>query len=189
MNLSKLDPDTVLLLGTLIASGVTWLINKARGVKQVSAKDALWGALRGVVVKLAESDHTAAVLREKLTKAAHEALERLSIKRSTVVDVLVATLVERGISEVRELVLERKKREAELAAANAKLQAAVASLADKAPGVLDAFTAKGTFPKMEKLGEVLVICKEPGCNQPAGHEDTTPHGMVNGTVEVEAVAP
>lgn len=101
--LSKIDPDLLVALVAGISTVGTWLYNKAKGKKQEDITDALWGALEGSVIKLAETHlaPTATVLREKLTAAAYEALGRMGVKKNAVVDAIVAKLVERGVSEVR----------------------------------------------------------------------------------------
>lgn len=139
--LSKLNPDLLVLLGTLAA----WAYHKIRGDKTESLKDTLWHSLEGVAIKLAESDDAMATARDKLTAAAWQALGRLGVKRSKATEAIVAALVDRGVTEVRKRLLERKQLEAQIAAR-------LGTVAAKAGGVLDAFTPKGTLPK---LGEGL----------------------------------
>lgn len=135
------NPDLLVLIGTALG----WLYHKVRGDKQASLKDTLWHSLEGVAIKLAERDDAMAFARDKLTAAAWQALSRLGVKRSKATESIVAALVDRGVTEVRKRLLERKQLEA-------KLAAQLGTVAAKAGGVLDAFTPKGTLPK---LGEGL----------------------------------
>lgn len=149
MDLSKLDPNLVLTLITLAGSLVTWLYKKAKGEKQADITDALWAALEGKAIALAESEETATVLREKLTKAAHEALARMGMKRNAIVDAVVAKLVERGVSEVRKRILAKKNA--------AKLEAQILATATQAAAVTGAFTppANPTVPRLEMDVEIV----------------------------------
>jgi hypothetical protein len=108
MQLSKLDPNLVLTLVTLAGSLVTWLYHKAKGDKQADITDALWAALEGKVIALAESEEVASVIRSKLIVAANEALARMGIKSNAVTDAILLKLVERGVTEVRKRVIAKK---------------------------------------------------------------------------------
>lgn len=142
---SELNPNVIVVSIVTMLLGALW--NRIRGKKdqQIDVTDALWNALKGYVIKLAESDFVIDTVRTKLTTAAEEALVRMKVPRNAITDLVVAKLVERGISEVRERILERKQLEA-------KIAAQLGTVAAKAGGVLDAFTPKGTLPK---LGEGL----------------------------------
>ncbi len=175
--LSKLDPNLVAVLFTAITTVGGWLYRKAKGEKQADITDALWDALEGKVIALAESEEVAGVVRDKLTKAAYEALARMGLKKNAVVDTIVAKLVERGVTEVRKRVLARKNAEA-AAQLPAQIQALL-ELAAKLPKTFDAPPPeKRTVPTLlEGLpGEVARICPEAGCDRPLGHEGE--HGAV-----------
>lgn len=156
MKLSQLDPNLVLGLFTIVTTLGGWLYAKVKGQKQQSLGDTVWEILQGVAIKLAESDQSIDVIRTKLTAAAYEGLKRMGIKPTPLVDLAISMAVEKGVTEVRKLVLERKTREAELALANAKLQTAVAALTTQAGAVLDAFKPTGTIPSLTSGGEISV---------------------------------
>ncbi len=167
--LSKLDPNLVAVLITAVTTVGGWLYRKAKGEKQEDITDALWHALEGKVIAIAESnvESGAALIRERLTKAAYEALERMGMKKSPLVDAIVAKLVERGVTEVRKRIAALK---------NARtLDAMLASAA----AVRDALTppAVPTVPPLE-LPTATIMCPLPGCNQVKDHD--TPHGIVTG---------
>lgn len=133
--LSKLDPNLVAVLFTVVTTVGGWIYHKAKGDKQESIQDALWHILEGNAMKLAESDTAVEVVRMKLKSAAQEGLERLGLKRNAVTDMIIAKLVERGVTEVRAQIRERKNAEA-AAALPAQLQALLA-LAEKLPKSFD----------------------------------------------------
>ncbi len=101
--LSKIDPDLVVTIVSILGAGATWLYRKAKGEKQADITSSLWRAMEGSVLKLAETHlaPTATFLRDKLTVAAYEALGRMGVKKNAVVDAIVAKLVEQGVTEVR----------------------------------------------------------------------------------------
>lgn len=101
---------------TLALTAITWLWHKVRGEKHASVADTVWAVLEGVAIKLAESDNTVAVIRDKLTAAAWEGLSRIGVKKTSATIAIVNKVVERGVSEVRKRVLERKQLEAQIMA-------------------------------------------------------------------------
>ncbi len=129
--LSHLDPNVAITALSILSLGGKWLYHKIRGDKQASLVEQLAPTIRGIVTKLAESPFVAETVREKLTKAAHEALGRLGIKRNALVDQVVAGLVDAGVTEVRERVANR------LAAA--ALPAQLEAVASAASKVAEAF--------------------------------------------------
>lgn len=143
MDLSKLDPNTLVVVGSLLSAGATWLYHKVKGDKKESTEDALWAVIEGNALKLAESDETVDSIRAKLTTAAEEALQRFGLKKSVAMNILVAQLVDHGITEVRKRVLERKQLAAKLFAMAA--QASAVALSFDPP----------TNPSIPKLGEGL----------------------------------
>lgn len=132
----------------LLLAVATWAYHKVKGDKTASIKDTVWNILRGVAIKLAESDTTVDQARLKLTEAAWAGLARIGVKRTATLEGIVNALVERGITEMRERIVERKQLEAKI----------IATLAT-ADGVNKAFTppATPTVPKLEPLGEVEIV--------------------------------
>ncbi len=131
----------------LLLAVATWAYHKVKGDKTESVKDIAWNALRGVAIKLAESDETVGVVREKLTAAAWAALARAGVKKSGALEGIVSAVVDRGVSEVRERVLQRKQLEA-------KLMATLSSASDMSK----AFTPP-TNPTVPPLGLNIEIVK------------------------------
>ncbi len=131
----------------LLLAVATWAYHKVKGDKTESVKDIAWNALRGVAIKLAESDETVGVVREKLTAAAWAALSRAGVKKSKALEGIVSAVVDRGVSEVRERVLQRKQLEA-------KLMATLSSASD----VSKAFTPPAN-PTVPPLGLNIEIVK------------------------------
>ncbi len=129
--LSKLDPNLVAVLITAVTTVGGWLWKKAKGEKQADITDALWDALEGKVIALAESEETASAVRSKLIVAANEALARMGMKQNAITDAIMLKLVERGVTEVRKRILARKNAEA-AAQLPAQIQALI-DLAAKLP--------------------------------------------------------
>jgi hypothetical protein len=166
MDLSKLDPNVVVVVGSLLTTALGWLWAKIRGEKHAGLSEAIWPIVEGVAIKLAESEATVDFVREKLTAAAWQGLERMKIKRSAIVEVIVAKLVERGVTEVRKRALALK--------ASRDLEATLASAAAvrvdaPAPGPRVPVIGEGV------PGEFVRICPLPGCDQLLNHEG--PHGL------------
>lgn len=125
--ISKLDPNLIAVLFTVVTTVGGWIYHKAKGDKQEGIGDALWDALEGKVIALAESEEAASVVRSKLLVAANEALQRMGMKPNAITDAIMLKLVERGVTEVRKRVLDRKN-----AAAAAQLPAQLQALLDLA---------------------------------------------------------
>lgn len=132
--LSQIDPNWLLAIAGGALTIGRWLSAKVRGEKTASAKDALWPIVEGLVVKLAESEFVVDTVRKKLTIGAYEGLARIGIKRSPMIEGIVSELVERGVSEVRKRVANRK--------AAAELPAQLEALAKAAEAVKAATVAK-----------------------------------------------
>lgn len=132
--LSQIDPNWLIAVAGGVLTVGRWLAAKVRGEKTASAKDALWPIVEGLVVKLAESEFVVEKVRAALEKGAYEGLGRLGIKRSPMIEGIVAELVERGVSEVRKRVANRK--------AAQELPAQLESLAKAAEAVKAATVAK-----------------------------------------------
>ncbi len=167
MDLSKIDPNVVIVAGSLLSAFGSWLWAKIRGEQHAGLSEAIWPIVEGVALKLAESQPTADLAREKLTAAAWAGLARMGIKRSTLVEGIVAKLVERGVTEVRKRVT---------ALVNAQR---LDTMLTSAAAVRDALTppAVPTVPPLE-LPTATIMCPLPGCNQVKDHD--TPHGIVTG---------
>jgi hypothetical protein len=140
--LGGIDGDVWALLGL----GAVWLYRKIRGESTADIKARLWPALDGVAWKLAGNDFVVAIVRQKLEHAAIEGLERLGLKRNRIANAIIAELVERGVTEVRQRVQRRKE-----------LEAQISALAGRAAKVRDAFSppVEPTVPKLEMDVEVV----------------------------------
>ncbi len=166
--LSKIDPELLVTVLSAVYIGGKWVFHKIKGDKQKSLKDTLWPSIEGVIIKLAESEFVVTTVREKLTKAAYEALGRAGIKKNAIVDAVIAQLVDAGVTEVRKRVEQRK--------AMAALPGQIEAMLKAAEAVKLSFVApapeKRTVPTLlEGLpGEVVRICPEAGCDLPLGHE-------------------
>lgn len=153
--LSKLDPNLVAVLFTAITTVGGWLYRKAKGEKQEDITGALWHALEGKVIAIAEAniDTTASAIRARLITAANEALERMGIKPNKLTDAIMLKLVERGVTEVRKRIEARK--------AALRLEAGILSTASQAAAVSDAFTPPAN-PTVPPLGLNIEIVKPEG---------------------------
>lgn len=161
--LSQIDPNYLLLVATGAVTIGRWVVHKINGDKQASLQDTLWPIIEGLVIKLARDPFVVETVRSKLTNGAYEALERVGIKRSPLVEGIVNGLVDRGVTEVRKRVEQRE--------AMAALPGQLEAIAKSAEAVRDALKPKGTVPALlDGLpGDVVRICLAPGCGLPVGH--------------------
>lgn len=130
MDWSKLDPNAVMFLLSLVGTAALWLYRKARGEQQASLRGLLWPSVEAKAIELAESDAFVEGMRDELRECALDALRRIGVKPSALVEVIVTELVERGVAELRKRILARKVK--------SEVQTLLDRLAD--PAFLRAFT-------------------------------------------------
>lgn len=129
---TKLDPNVVLTVLSGLGTVGGWLWSKIRGDQKQSLRDALWPIIEGNAIKLAENEFAIQVVRLKLERAAQEGLARMGLKPNRITTAIVQELVERGVTEVRNRILERRK----LAALEAQLTGMLNKATDAGAAIL-----------------------------------------------------
>lgn len=147
--LSKIDPNVILLALGAIAGLFTAAKNNAT---KMNIKDALTSALAQELTKLLQSGASEALARQALEAAAASLLERMGVKRSKAVDLVVHVCVEAALAELH----------AELADAVNKIPDELAAAAAAAAKVDAAFTPKGDFPQLGLPVEEVPLEPSPG---------------------------
>jgi hypothetical protein len=132
MDLSKIDPNLVAGIGTLLGTLVTWLVGKARGQQQRDLGELLDEAITAEVLDALEDNETVATIENRLTDAALKLGGKLGLK---IPEPTVRFAVQWGVVEFRKKL---KEREANQKAAR-ELPAKLDDLATQAAKVVEAF--------------------------------------------------
>lgn len=155
MDLSKLDPNLLLGVITLLGSLAGWAWKRARGEKTASITEVLTAAIKQEAARLLRGEEPLEKARDAMRWAATAALERIGVTPSKAVDLLVNVAIEKGLAELAERlhVLER----------------GVAALPGAFQGVVDAFTppAQPTIPPLR--AEFEVVDKVEPCDPASGN--------------------
>jgi hypothetical protein len=156
MNLSDLDPNLLAGIVTLLGTLATWAYGKARGTKQADLSDLLDEAITAEVYDALNDGETVDTIEDRLAGVAMKLGAKVGLK---VPKATARLAVQYGVFEFKKLVKARElKQQLKQQNANAveRLPGQVADMAKAAQGVLDAFTPKGTIPKLQ-AGDVEII--------------------------------
>jgi hypothetical protein len=142
MDFSKIDPNLIAGVVSLLGTLAAWVYGKARGSKQRDLSELLDETITAEVEDALEDGETLDTIEDRLTQAAHALAKKLGPK---VGEQTLRLAVTWGVIEFRKLV----KKRADNQAAVKRIPGQLDDLADKAKAVEDAFVPKGTFPKLK----------------------------------------
>lgn len=155
MTIPNVDPNLISSLITILVGIGGWLWHKARGDKQASIESALGSAIKQEVSRLLHEDTTLDKARAALEWAADAALDRIGIKRSAAVDLVVHALIEDGLARIAERLY-----------LLGGLKAGIDRVAEAAAKVEPAFTPPAT-PTVPPLDATVIV----GDVTPCGPDD------------------
>jgi hypothetical protein len=152
MNLPDVNSNLVAGIVTVLGALATWGYNKARGNKKADLSDLLDEAITAEVVDALEDGETLGTIEARLTGVAMKLAGKTGLKLPRYT---VQAAVQWGVIEFRKLARERELEQKNAKAAEA-LPGQVADMAKAAQGVLDAFTPKGTIPKLQSADVEII---------------------------------
>lgn len=142
MSLDKIDPNLIAGVVSLLGTLAAWVYGKARGSKQRDLSDLLDETITAEIEDALEDGETLDTIEDRLTQAAHALAKKLGLK---IGEQTLRLAVQWGVVEFRKLI----KKRADNQAAAKRIPAQLDDLAEKAKAVEDAFTPKGTLPKLK----------------------------------------
>lgn len=96
MDWSKLDPNVVISIGSVVGAAATWLYHKAKGEKTASANDILESLVTQVINA---PDVNLENVKQRIDSAARAALAKVGV-RGAIAERLVHEFVEYGSAEL-----------------------------------------------------------------------------------------